>query len=79
MFLSRRVQRVWVLIDTFNGLVEIQGRVTKRAHTTMAYPIHLMLVRVSVETRVRNVNGTKQLCIGQYDKIFEEYCFLPIL
>jgi hypothetical protein len=27
---------------------------------------------------LRSVTGTKQLCIGQYDKFFEEYCLLPI-
>ena len=43
-----------ILVDTFSGWVEIQGRVTKRAHTVVAYPIYLMLVRVAVETVMRN-------------------------
>ena len=30
-------------------------------------------------SRIRNVKDSKNLCIGQYDKFFEEYCLLPIL
>ena len=43
-----------VLVNIFTGWVEMQGRVTKRAHTVVAYPIYLMLVRVAVETVMRN-------------------------
>ena len=36
-------------------------------------------MRVHVREEVGSVTGTEQLCIGQYDKFFEEYCLLLIV
>jgi len=43
-----------LLIDTFTAWVEMQGRIVKRTHMVIAYPIYLMLIRVAVETVMRN-------------------------
>jgi len=43
-----------VLMETFKGWIEMQGRISKRQHAVIAYPIYLMLIRVAVETVMRN-------------------------
>ena len=41
--------------------------------------IIIIFPRLQGMSRIRNVKDSKNLCIGQYDKFFEEYCLLPIL
>ena len=41
-------------METFKGWIEMQGRISKRQHAVIAYPIYLMLIRVAVETVMRN-------------------------
>jgi hypothetical protein len=66
--LSAAVEKL--LTDVFEGWTDIQSRVSKRKYTIVAYPIYLMLVRVAVETILRNAGaqftcftGTKVLAL----------------
>jgi hypothetical protein len=43
-----------VLVETFRLWIDVQGRISKRTHMVIAYPIYLMLIRVAVETVLRN-------------------------
>lgn len=43
-----------ILVETFRLWIDMQGRISRRQHMVISYPIYLMLVRVAVETVLRN-------------------------